>query len=50
MNKIDAIEIVRKIRDKNYNETKNMNSKDKLDYIREKAKQLEKHTPTGNLT
>lgn len=50
MNKIDAVEVVRKIRDKNYGETKNMNPKDKLEYIREKAKQLEKHAPTGNLT
>jgi hypothetical protein len=50
MNKIDAIEIVRKIRDKHYEETKTMNQKEKLEYIRKKAKELEKHTTTGNYT
>ena len=50
MNKIDAVELVRKIRDKHYEETKSMNLKERLEYIRNKAKELEKHTPTGNLT
>lgn len=50
MNKIDAVELVRKIRDKHYEETKSMNPKEKLEYIRNKVKELEKHTPTGNLT
>ena len=50
MNKIDAVELVRKIRDKHYEETRNMNQKDRLEYIRNKAKEFEKHTPTGNLT
>ena len=50
MNKIDAVELVRKIRDKHYEETKTMNQKERLEYIRSKAKRLEKHTPTGNLT
>ena len=36
MNKIDAVELVRKIRDRQYEETKNMNPKERLEYIRKK--------------
>ena len=50
MNKIDAVDLVRKIRDKHYEETKSMNQKERLKYIRKKAKEFEKHTPTGNLS
>ena len=50
MNKINVVELVRKIRDKQYEETKSMNPKERLEYIRNKANELEKHTPTGNLT
>ena len=50
MNKINAVDLVREIRDKHHEETKNMNSEDKLIYIKNKAKELKKHTPTGNLT
>ena len=49
MNKIDAVELVRKIRDKQYEETKSMSPKEKLEYIRKKADEFDKHTPTGNL-
>lgn len=49
MNKIDAVELVREIRDKHYNETKSMNPKEKLEYIRKKANEFKKHTPTENL-
>ena len=49
MNKINAVELVRKIRDKHYEETKSMNPQDRLEYIRNKAEELKKHTPTGNL-
>lgn len=50
MNKIDAVELVRKIRDRQYEETKNMNPKERLEYIRKKAKELARHTPTKSLT
>ena len=49
MNKIDAVELVRKIRDKHYEESKNMNPKERLEYIRKKANEFKKQTPTGNL-
>lgn len=50
MNKINTIELVRKIRDKHFDETKTMNENEKLEYIRCKAKEFEKHSPTVNLT
>jgi hypothetical protein len=48
MNKIDAVELVRKIRDMHYEETKNMNPIERIEFIRKKAEELEKHAPAGN--
>jgi len=37
---INAVELVRKIRDKQYEETKNMSDEEFIEYVREKAKKL----------
>ena len=37
---VKTIEIVRKIRDKHYTETKNLSIKEQLEYIKKKAKKL----------
>ena len=40
---INAVEMVRKIRDENYDKTKNMNPEEKIKYIKSKANELQKY-------
>ena len=44
---VKAIEMVRKIRDKHYEETKNLSPKEQIRYVKEKSKRLseELHNP-----
>jgi hypothetical protein len=44
---IKAVEMVRRIRDKQYKETKGLSVKEQIRYVREKAEKLQKKIKTG---
>ncbi|MDR1270742.1 MAG: hypothetical protein LBK82_14595 [Planctomycetaceae bacterium] len=46
----DVLKMIRKIREKHYNETKNMSAQERAEYDRKKRESFEKHLTEINLS